>query len=137
MNHTGITELAATVALALDGADLVVPAADATPAEVDASPIAVAVKTALAAALAGVEEAHIKVRAARGGEAALAFPYKNPFCMALLHGRAGRLTAENGGFRPGQAAGVAALRRELVGAGLCRSVALYELLIHFIPDSVT
>ena len=23
--------------------------------------------------------------------------------MALLHGRAGRLTAENGGFRPGQA----------------------------------
>jgi hypothetical protein len=24
------------------------------------------------------------------------------FCMALLYGRAGRLTAENGGFRPGQ-----------------------------------
>jgi hypothetical protein len=31
-----------------------------------------------------------------------AFPTVNRFYMALLHGRAGRLTAENGGFRPGQ-----------------------------------
>jgi hypothetical protein len=29
----------------------------------------------------------------------LAFPYENPFCMALLYGRAGRLTTL---FRPGQ-----------------------------------
>ena len=29
----------------------------------------------------------------------------NRFSMALLDGRAGRLTAENGGFRPGQGAG--------------------------------
>ena len=33
------------------------------------------------------------------------FPYENPFCMGLLYGRAGRLTAKNGGFRPGQEAG--------------------------------
>jgi hypothetical protein len=26
----------------------------------------------------------------------------NQFSMALLYGRAGRLTAQNGGFRPGQ-----------------------------------
>jgi hypothetical protein len=32
----------------------------------------------------------------------LAFFYVNRFCMGLLHGRAGRLTAENGGFRSGQ-----------------------------------
>jgi hypothetical protein len=38
----------------------------------------------------------------RDGYAALAFPYENPFCMRLLYGRAGRLTAQNGGFRPGQ-----------------------------------
>jgi hypothetical protein len=30
------------------------------------------------------------------------FSYVNRFSMALLYGRAGRLTAENGGFRPGQ-----------------------------------
>jgi hypothetical protein len=40
----GKVQLAATVALPLDGENLVVPAADATPAEVDASPIAAAVK---------------------------------------------------------------------------------------------
>jgi hypothetical protein len=34
----------------------------------------------------------------------LAFPYENPFCMALLYGRAGRLTTLFGGFRPGQCA---------------------------------
>jgi hypothetical protein len=32
----------------------------------------------------------------------LAFSYENPICMGLLYGRAGRLTAENGGFGPGQ-----------------------------------
>jgi hypothetical protein len=32
----------------------------------------------------------------------LAFPTVNRFSMALLRGRAGRLTAKNGGFRPGQ-----------------------------------
>ena len=32
----------------------------------------------------------------------LAFSYENPFCMGILYGRAGRLTVENGGFRPGQ-----------------------------------
>jgi hypothetical protein len=30
------------------------------------------------------------------------FPYENQFCMGLLYGRAGRLTAEKGGFWPGQ-----------------------------------
>ena len=34
----------------------------------------------------------------------LAFSYVNRFCVALWYGRAGRLTAENGGFRPGQVA---------------------------------
>ena len=33
---------------------------------------------------------------------ALAFPVVNRFCMALLCGRAGRITANNGVFRPGQ-----------------------------------
>ena len=42
------------------------------------------------------------VRARRGGEAPSAFSYTNRFCMARLHGRAGRLTVKNGGFRPGQ-----------------------------------
>jgi hypothetical protein len=31
-----------------------------------------------------------------------AFSYVNLFCMAFLYGRAGCLTAKNGGFRPGQ-----------------------------------
>jgi hypothetical protein len=35
----------------------------------------------------------------------LFFPDVNRFCMALLYGRAGRLTAKNGGFRPGQSSG--------------------------------
>ena len=34
--------------------------------------------------------------------ASLAFSIGNLFCMALLYGHALRLTAENGGFRPGQ-----------------------------------
>jgi hypothetical protein len=38
----------------------------------------------------------------RGRLTPLAFPYVNRFCMALLYGRAGRLTAKTGGFRPGQ-----------------------------------
>jgi hypothetical protein len=33
----------------------------------------------------------------------LAFFIVNLFCMALLYGRASRLTAKNGGLRPGQA----------------------------------
>ena len=32
----------------------------------------------------------------------LSVSYLNRFCMALLYGRAGRLTAKNGGFRRGQ-----------------------------------
>jgi hypothetical protein len=38
----------------------------------------------------------------RGVEAAFALSTLNRFSMALLHGRAGRLTAKNGGCRPGQ-----------------------------------
>jgi hypothetical protein len=38
----------------------------------------------------------------RGGSGPSAFSIVNRFCMARLHGRAGRLTAQNGGFRPGQ-----------------------------------
>ena len=37
-----------------------------------------------------------------GGYAPLAFSIGNQFCVAFLYGRAGRLTAQNGGFRPGQ-----------------------------------
>jgi hypothetical protein len=33
---------------------------------------------------------------------AISISYVNWFCMGLLYGRAGRLTVENGGFRPGQ-----------------------------------
>jgi hypothetical protein len=40
-----------------------------------------------------------------------AFSLVNRFCMGLLYGRAGRLTAKNGGFRSGQV-------REAAGAGL-------------------
>ena len=39
-----------------------------------------------------------------GGYAPLAFPIENQFCVAFLYGRAGRLTPQNGGFRPGQGA---------------------------------
>jgi hypothetical protein len=44
------------------------------------------------------------VRARPGRLSALSVPQRsaNPFCMGLLCGRAGRLTAKNGGFRPGQ-----------------------------------
>ena len=37
--------------------------------------------------------------------------------MVFLYGRAGRLTAENGGFRPGQVAGAVAAQRERLGLG--------------------
>jgi hypothetical protein len=37
-----------------------------------------------------------------GGAAPPAFAYENIFCMGLLYGHAGRLTAANGGFRLGQ-----------------------------------
>ena len=39
---------------------------------------------------------------ARGVHAPFEFPIANRFCVALLRGRAGRSTAENCGFRPGQ-----------------------------------
>ena len=42
---------------------------------------------------------------ARGGYAPLAFPTVDLLSMELLYGRAGRLTAKNGGFRPGQSRG--------------------------------
>jgi hypothetical protein len=51
--------------------------------------------------------AAIAVRArppAGGGYAPLAFPAVNRFFMARLYGCTGRLTAQNGGFRPGQLA---------------------------------
>ena len=38
--------------------------------------------------------------------APLAFPMTKRFCAARLHGRGGRVTAQNGGFRPGQDAGM-------------------------------
>ena len=38
----------------------------------------------------------------RGVYAPSLFPTVNRFCMAVLHGFARRLTAQNGGFRPGQ-----------------------------------
>ena len=41
---------------------------------------------------------------ARGAHAASSFPVANRFCVALSCGRAGRLTAEHGGRRPGQSA---------------------------------
>jgi hypothetical protein len=45
----------------------------------------------------------VAVRARAGGaEATLAFSVGNRFCTALLYGRTGRLTAQNGGVRPGQ-----------------------------------
>ena len=45
------------------------------------------------------------------------FPIVDQFCMALLNGRPGRLTAQNGGFRPGRAGHTAegCERAELVG----------------------
>ena len=49
------------------------------------------------------------VRPARGVEAALAslaFATVNRFRMALLYGRARRLTVKHGGFRPGQSEAV-------------------------------
>ena len=39
-----------------------------------------------------------------GGYTPVAFPTVNRFCMALLYGRAGCLTSQNGGFRPGSSA---------------------------------
>ena len=47
----------------------------------------------------------------RGGSAPLAFPIVTWVSMALLYGRAGRLTAKNGGFRPGQWTRAVANRR--------------------------
>jgi hypothetical protein len=38
----------------------------------------------------------------------LVFSYENSFYMGLLRGRAGRLTAQNGGFRPGQSTSLSA-----------------------------
>jgi hypothetical protein len=44
-------------------------------------------------------------RAVKRSSRSLAFSYENPFCMGILYGRAGRLTAIFGGFRPGQEPG--------------------------------
>jgi hypothetical protein len=44
----------------------------------------------------------VTVRPRLGRLSALAFPAVNRFCMALVYGRAERLIAKNGGFRPGQ-----------------------------------
>jgi hypothetical protein len=52
--------------------------------------------------LSGARGEHITVQAAQGRLSALSVSYENPFCMGLLYGRPGCLTAENGGFRPGQ-----------------------------------
>jgi hypothetical protein len=57
----GKVQLAAKVDLPMDNANLVLPDANATPDEVDASPIADAVKTALATALA-VVKGDIKIK---------------------------------------------------------------------------
>jgi hypothetical protein len=38
---------------------------------------------------------------ARAGYAPAAFPIVNRFSMARMYGRTGRITAQNGGFRPG------------------------------------
>ena len=57
----GVVRLAASVDLSMNNSNLVVPAAGATPEEIDASPIADAVRTALVAALAGVEANSIQV----------------------------------------------------------------------------
>jgi hypothetical protein len=47
--------------------------------------------------------ATVRARPGRlSGLSELAFPIVNGFCVALLCRRAGRLTAESGGFRPGQ-----------------------------------
>ena len=48
---------------------------------------------------------YVTVRALRGVYAPLAFYYVNRFSMALLYGPAGRVTAKNGVFRPGQPGG--------------------------------
>ena len=58
----GAVQLVAAIALPVpDIADIVLPAATATAADIDASPIAASVKTAVAGAMAGVEEADITV----------------------------------------------------------------------------
>jgi hypothetical protein len=39
----------------------------------------------------------------RGGKATFVFSIGTQFCMTLWYGRAGRLTTQNGGFRPRRA----------------------------------
>jgi hypothetical protein len=51
----------------------------------------------------------------RGAQAPLAFSAVNRFCMERLYGCVGRLTAENGGFRPGQPLRRRNSRRRLSG----------------------
>jgi hypothetical protein len=48
------------------------------------------------------EQLNVRARPRRLSVSILVFPAVNRFCMALLYGRAGRLTAKTGGFRPGQ-----------------------------------
>jgi hypothetical protein len=58
------------------------------------------------------------VRARLGWLSALAFSIVTRFCMALLNGCAGRLTAENGGFRSGQSARPADSWKDLRSLGV-------------------
>ena len=59
---------------------------------------------------------------ARGVYAFLAFSAVNRVCTALLCGRAGRLTAQNGGFRPGRQGG--ACRGARAARGRARGAAV-------------
>ena len=64
----------------------------------------------------------ITVRVLPGVEAPLAFSCVNRFSMALSYWRAGRLTAKNGGFRPGQwlPAATVLYNRWFENQGFCR-----------------
>jgi hypothetical protein len=55
---------------------------------------------------------------ARGAYAPLAFSIVNVLSIAVLYGRAGRLTPRNGGFRPGQNAVLAPRLPQRRGASL-------------------
>jgi hypothetical protein len=62
--------------------------------------------------------------------------------MGLLYGRAGRLTAENGGFRPGQwagskvSAGVVHARAELANGGAAAASACVKFTVIAADGSV-
>ena len=63
----------------------------------------------------------------RGGYVAFAFSYESPLCMGLLHGRTGRLPAQNGGcaaraVRPGDTLWIPAMLLHEVRAATPGSV---------------